>query len=467
MSLDQFILFDQRFDCFTADEISKNVDSMNIEQMEILDVVLRNDELQLQSAIYIDGPGGSGKTFLLNTIISALKRNGKIVIPVSSSGIASQLIFGGRTAHSKFKVPMNHDEFSTCNISVQSNLANLIKKTNIIIWDEATMMHKDLLEAFNRSLQDIMKCSQLFGGISVIFSGDFRQTLPVIKHGNQAMIVNASIKNCSFWCELRKFKLTQNMRVREDNEYDQIVMDIGNGITKFIDYGNSSFNVVENLSELIQKVFFQTPEWGRNRAILAPHNNVVNKINKMVIDLFEGNPHTFLSMDSVQINEDNVYPTEYLNSIEIPGFPSHLLEIKQGCHVMLLRNLFPKQGFCNGTRMKVLSWSRNTIYCEILYGTSKGEKIFIPRILLLAQEDTLPFTLRRIQFPLKLCFAMTINKSQGQTLDKVGLCLINEIFSHGQLYVAMSRVRRMDDLIVFVQGENKQSRNVVFNEILH
>jgi len=108
---------------------------------------------------------------------------------------------------------------------------------------------------------------------------------------------------------------------------------------------------------------------------------------------------------------------------------------------MLLRNLNPKMGLCNGTRLYVLECHRNMIRAEVLSECNRGDIVTIPRIILNPSDVNLPFTLKRRQFPIIPAFSMTINKSQGQTFEHVGILLTEPVFSHGQLYVAMSRLR--------------------------
>jgi ATP-dependent DNA helicase PIF1 len=106
---------------------------------------------------------------------------------------------------------------------------------------------------------------------------------------------------------------------------------------------------------------------------------------------------------------------------------------------MLLRNLNTRAGLCNGARLIVQEMKNNFIGANILKGKQLGQRVFIPRVDLIPSEDEFPVTIRRHQFPIRPAFAMTINKSQGQTFERVGIYLSSTVFSHGQLYVAFSR----------------------------
>ena len=158
---------------------------------------------------------------------------------------------------------------------------------------------------------------------------------------------------------------------------------------------------------------------------------------------FPSNLETFRSVDSntVETGADNhaAYPSEYLNSLDLSGIPLAKLDLKIGCPIILLRNLAPKQGLCNGARMVLTRFSHRVLEARLLFGPYAGEHVLIPRISLTPSSTALPFHFTRRQFPVRLAFAMTINKSQGQSVKYVGLDIRVPVFSHGQLYVALSR----------------------------
>ena len=194
----------------------RNLAKLNADQRKIYDSVVEKAENNIGGACFVYGSGGCGKTFLWQTICAKLRSQRKIVLPVASSGIAAVLLPGGRTAHSRFHIPFKLDNCSTAGINYGSDLAELIRQTSLIIWDEAPMQHRHAFECVDRSLCDIMssvdsqKARKPFGGITIVFGGDYRQILPVIRKATRAQVIGAAFNRSKLWhsCEVFYFAKT-------------------------------------------------------------------------------------------------------------------------------------------------------------------------------------------------------------------------------------------------------------------
>ncbi|XP_060676004.1 uncharacterized protein LOC125421033 [Ziziphus jujuba] len=119
--------------------------SLNIEQKYAYDQILDKVFSKVPGLFFIDGPGGSGKTFLYKTILAAVRSKGLIALATASSGVAASILPGGRTAHSRFKIPLVMEEHNTCHVSKQSGLVKLMKDASLIVWDEAPMVEKEAI----------------------------------------------------------------------------------------------------------------------------------------------------------------------------------------------------------------------------------------------------------------------------------------------------------------------------------
>jgi hypothetical protein len=191
---------------------------LNLEQRAVYDNVMA---VVNRLAFFVDGLGGTGKTFLYSCLLSTVHAQGWVVVAMASSGITALLLDGGRTAHSRFKIPVQGlNSTSTCYISGDSELATLLQAAALIVWDEVVMMHMHAFEAVNKSLQDIMAVINPtfkflpFGGLVVVFGDDFRQILPVVPHGTKGDVVAAALNRSSIWQHVHVFKLHTNMHVQ-------------------------------------------------------------------------------------------------------------------------------------------------------------------------------------------------------------------------------------------------------------
>ena len=153
-----------------ADIGTRKCEQLNTDQAHAFAASMQavTDDTHVNRLFFLNAPGGYGKTSLIEALLSTVTGLGKIALAVASSGIAAELLEGGRTAHSRFKIPTPINESSVCNISLQSNVAKLIQKTSLVIWDEIMMSHVHQVDCVDHSLHD-MKIDKPFGGITVVF----------------------------------------------------------------------------------------------------------------------------------------------------------------------------------------------------------------------------------------------------------------------------------------------------------
>ncbi|KAG2694740.1 hypothetical protein I3760_08G159300 [Carya illinoinensis] len=364
------------------------------------------------AVFFIDGRDGTGKTFLYKALLAKIRSEHFIALPTASSGVGS--------------------------------LARLLRLSRLIVWDETPMSRKESIEIFDKMLRDINDSKLPFGGKIVVFGRDFRQVLPVVRKDTRQEKINTSLAASYLWPTMKKITLSENMQARLDLDFSEY-------FEMLIPY----INDLECLEDLIDVVFGDMNIYSdnllqmSNQAILTLRNVYVDQINAILIERFPG--------EIIRIMED------FLNTLTPNGLPPHELLLKKIVSSCL----------CNGTRLICRNFNHNVIDAEIAIGHYSGKRVFIPMILFLPNADeNNGFSFKGTQLPIKISFAMTINKSQGHTLDFVGIYLPQPVFCHGQLYAALSKAKSCSSIKVLIrpisndQSEESHIKNIVYRDLL-
>ena len=165
---------------------------------------------------------------------------------------------------------------------------------------------------------------------------------------------------------------------------------------------------------------YQNRDYITSRIMICPKNDTTDQINEFVMNQIPGEAKILLSADSVDSNQAVMFPTEFLNSIALASLPPHRLYLKKYASVILLRSLDPTQGMCNASRLTIIEISSHVIDAEIATGAHRGNRVFIPRIVMIPSETDFPFVLRQNNFPFVLHFALLLTKDKDRVWNLLG-----------------------------------------------
>lgn len=382
--------------------------------------------LKTGASVFLTGQAGSGKTYILNQYISFLKECGIYPAITASTGIASTHI-GGVTIHAWASIGIK-DSLSDYDLDViesKKHIYTRIKNTKVLIIDEISMLHAHRLDMINDVLKYIKKTTLPFGGIQVVFCGDFFQLPPVNK--------TEEVKESDYIFNALSFKeldpvicyLKEQHRQKED-----ILTNILNEIRK----GNLSETTFSYLDSRI----------GLKHTVphtrLYTHNLDVDQINKEELGQIETEPYTYEMHSSGK--------ELLIEALKKTCLAPQTLELKKNARVMFVKN-DPEGKFVNGTLGIVEDFLAENIP---LVRTNDGKKIKVMP-LSWSVEDNGKILATVTQLPLRLAWAMTIHKSQGMSLDNAEIDLTN-VFTYGQGYVALSRLTSIDGLSLVGLSEN-------------
>ncbi|CAN1776166.1 hypothetical protein LINPERHAP1_LOCUS13560 [Linum perenne] len=305
--------------------------SLNSSQLTAYAAIIESVSKNQGKFFFLHGHGGTGKTYLYNCIISKIRSEGKIVLVVASSGIAATLLPDGVTAHSRFKIPLEVDNLSTCMVKKGTEVAELLKEATLIVWDEAPSPQYSP-----------------FGEKTVLLGGDFRQTLLVVPKGSREDNINASLPRSYLWNFCTLLHLHVNMRINSlpintlpifgGMQFSDWVLAIGNGTLP-----------AEAFLPSVAADWITVP----SQFLIKCKDNAVEQLIRRVYPSFQ---QSYQSLEYIKARAI-VTPTNAINNLlvdQIPGSSKkyfNILDLKSYVTVMLLRNINPAAGMCNGTRI--------------------------------------------------------------------------------------------------------------------
>lgn len=312
---------------------------LNVEQQVVFDIVMNavHNDIEPRWLFFLSGAGGTGKTFLYNSIINILADQR---VAVAWTGIAANLLHAGRTVHSRFRLPVPTTATSASKLTPRCEESQLLKRVKLIIWDEISMSTRTTFELVDRTIKDICQNDLPFGGKVVLLGGDFRQCLPVMNNGGRVDIVMACVKQSNLWSLFEKLELRTNVRAQEDSTgFSEWLLRLGDGTIDDLPQDDGKIIAIpseclvdDNIS-LINQVFgdlrpFTVP----TKTILTPFNPSCDDINQEICKIFPRGEHVYYSADSVVDDNKTAianYTVEFLNSSKRLRSPQ--ISIERGC----------------------------------------------------------------------------------------------------------------------------------------
>ncbi len=293
------------------------------EQASGFELVMASIGSQLASNTFtVLASAGCGKTVFANGLAAAVRARGRVAVCVAASALAAMLLMGGRTAHSQFHIPIPSNDTTVCHFTHADKL--MMRHADLILWDECSMIHRDTADTVDRSLRDLLADQRPFGGKSVVFMGDFKQLLPVVRYGSGH---HHTIQTCSWWSSTSVITFTLNWRAIADPAYADELESIGNGCVGEVHVPAASCAV--DVAALVEAVYGHSSPQGHQ--ILALTLATCSAVNKQCLDRWPGPLVEKFAADTyVDCRIADSCPHEYVESLHIPGAPPFTIGLKVG-----------------------------------------------------------------------------------------------------------------------------------------
>jgi ATP-dependent DNA helicase PIF1 len=393
------------------------------------DIAYLNDEQILcynlaksRKNIFITGPGGCGKTFILKSIIKYFKRN-KFNIGITSSTGCSASLINGTTLHSFLNIGLANKSatelYERLKSKINKTTYKKLKNLDVLIIDEISMIDDKLFNKIAAYLSLIKEIKKPFGKIQIILSGDFYQLAPI----NNDYCFKSNIWNM---LKIKTIELKQMMRQNNDLEFQNLLYNVKiNNITD--DIYNTLLNLKKNKfnNDILP-------------TILCSKNEDINKINNNNFNKLVNNTNSRIYTYAIRFDETNNKISKYLKNNNLLN---NNLQLVVGTQVMLTYNINIKNNLVNGTRGIITKLNTNNIIIKIL----NGNEFIIDYVKYINDiDETITFE----YMPIKVAYAISIHKSQGMTLDYILIDLGDSIFSNGMAYVALSRAKSLKSIVI-------------------
>jgi hypothetical protein len=370
---------------------------------------------------FITGSAGTGKSFVINIIIDILKSKKSNYLLMAPTGIAANNI-NGQTIHSQLRILSTANGYKTLAYH-DKNFENELKLIDTIIIDEISMVSSTLLSFISDMFAKIHQNSTAFGGINVIVIGDLAQ-LPPVK--------GPPVYKASVWKLFKPLFLKEPKRHKENSEFYKMLQEIRFGkISNYTWNKLKEKNLEFNFKKPIEKVL--------NITNIVGFKKTAERINNLICEKLPTSENKFLISKSIDTINGEKWNSEFAQKSfkRYTNLPTSV-RLQQGAKVMYLNNSLINLGICNGTIGIILDINIEEMSVRVAFNTH-GKIIDIEIKKQINYFFINGNQASRIQFPLQNCFAMTVHKTQGLTLNEISVNLDEQIFSAGQAYVALSR----------------------------
>jgi hypothetical protein len=390
--------------------------------------------LKTGATVFLTGEPGSGKTHTINNYVAYLREHGIEPAITASTGIAATHIHG-QTIHSWSGIGVRStlSPYDLEHLASTEYLAKRIRKTNVLIIDEVSMIDARTLDMVELVCRTVRQNTEAFGGMQIVLVGDFFQLPPIARDGAFAQFAFRS----KAWQAAHPVICYLSEQHRQE---DETLLGLLTAIRKQASLGNFIAQLEARLIEDEAAV----PERSSVPRLFS-HNANVDALNAAALRAIPGTPKTFMMSDNGRAN--------LVATLKKGCLSPETLQLKVGAVVMCTKNN-PSKGFVNGTTGEVIGFERATDYPIIR--TKSGEEITMEPMEWQIEEDG-KVRASISQIPLRLAWAITIHKSQGLSLDAAMMDL-RQVFEYGQGYVALSRVRALSGL--YIAGWNERAFEV-------